>query len=326
MVKRLGRPVLRVLGLPVAAVVELLLRLTARRAGVALVYHAVAPRTGDPDRELVAPHGAGLFEAEMRYLAHTYRIVPAAELPEAVARRRRGERFPAAVTFDDDLASHVRLALPILQRTGIHATFFLTGASLTGPFSFWWERLQQVADADERQLARLFAAIGAEPAEGKRSLLHKLGRLVERLEPEAREAFADSLPEAEADRSDSGLDAEGVRELVEAGMSIGFHTRRHHPLPSLDDRALEAALEEGRDELEELIGERLTVVGYPHGLADERVAAAARRAGFETGYTGLAEPVQPGDEPLLLGRLNPSYRSAGHFALQIAAALVRAHR
>jgi peptidoglycan/xylan/chitin deacetylase (PgdA/CDA1 family) len=324
-VRRLARPVLRALGVPLAALAARLLRLSARRTGVALVYHSLALQGGDPEVELVAPHQANLFEAEMRHLASTYRVVPAAELPHAVAARRRGERFPAAVTFDDDVASHADLALPILQRTGVHGTFFLTGTSLHNPFSFWWERLQRAVDSDERQLAELFVAIGAEPLPaGKRSGLHALGRLVERLEPDAREAFADSLRDTEGDPADAGLRADGVRALVEGGMSIGFHTRRHHPLPRLDEHALARAFEEGRHELESLAGERLTIVGYPHGRADERVAAAARSAGFETGYTGVPEPVRPDHDPLLLGRLNPSYRSVGHFALQIVATLLRA--
>jgi peptidoglycan/xylan/chitin deacetylase (PgdA/CDA1 family) len=68
-------------------------------------------------------------------------------------------------------------------------------------------------------------------------------------------------------------------------MPIGFHTCRHHYLPLLENEELPTALEEGRAELEELTGP-LTVVAYPHGAADERVAAAARAAGFAVGYTG----------------------------------------
>src|SRR5207248_6598725 len=110
-VKKLARPVLRVLGLPLAALVARLLRLSARRAGVAVVYHSIALQAGEPEVELVPAHGTHVFEAEMRHLANTYRVVRASDLPEAVARRRRGERFPIAVTFDDDLASHLQLAL-----------------------------------------------------------------------------------------------------------------------------------------------------------------------------------------------------------------------
>jgi len=295
------------------------LRLSGRRAGVALVYHSLGPRTGDREAKLVAPHGVDLFEAQLRYAAGAFTVVDAAELPEAVARRHRGERFPAAITFDDDLASHVSLALPILRRTGVPATFFLTGATLRGPFSFWWERLQRALDADPEQLAELFAAVGATtPDDPHPSALHELGRLVERLDPPARAAFEEALGDPADDTADVGLPAESVRSLVEAaGISIGFHTRRHHYLPSLDDQALAAAFEEGRRELEQLVGQRLTAIAYPHGAADDRVAAAAREAGFRVGYTGSPEAVRPGDDPLLLGRLEPSHRSLGHFALQL---------
>ena len=70
------------------------------------------------------------------------------------ARRRspvgRGEPFPLAITFDDDLRSHVELALPILPVAGAPATFFLTGASLQGPASFWWERLDRALRLQRR--------------------------------------------------------------------------------------------------------------------------------------------------------------------------------
>jgi peptidoglycan/xylan/chitin deacetylase (PgdA/CDA1 family) len=308
----------RLLGRPVSALLILVLRLTGRRAGVALVYHGLASRTGDPDLELVAPHGEQLFESQLRYLAAAFRLVDASELPAAVAARRRGERFPAAVTLDDDLASHMTVALPILERVGIKATFFLTGATLRGPHSFWWQKLQRLAQSNPERLTELsLAAAPADTALG----LHELARRVEQLDPTARQAFEERLG---AGDGDAGLDAEDVRALCEAGPAIGFHTRRHEYLPRLGDDELARALDEGRAELEELVGRRLTAIAYPHGAADARVAAAARAAGFDVGYTGVPRAVRAADDPLLLGRLSPSHRSAGHFALQLAAALLGA--
>jgi peptidoglycan/xylan/chitin deacetylase (PgdA/CDA1 family) len=312
----------RLLGRPVSALLILVLRLTGRRAGVALVYHGLASRTGDPDLELVAPHGEQLFENQLRYLAAAFRVVDASELPAAVAARRRGERFPAAVTFDDDLASHASLALPILLSVGVKATFFLTGATLRGPSSFWWQRLERSIGSDGKKLERLFAAVGSVPPDDPRRAVHELGRLVERLDPAARAAFEHELDEG-PDSAEPGLRAEDVRALVESGMPIGFHTRRHHYLPVLDDDELAGAFDDGRAELEELTG-RLTVIAYPHGTADERVAAAARAAGFAVGYTGAPRAVRPDRDPLLLGRIPASHRSVGQLALQLVAALLRA--
>jgi peptidoglycan/xylan/chitin deacetylase (PgdA/CDA1 family) len=312
--RRAARLGARVVGVPLGLLVLFGLRFTGRRVGIALVYHALAPRSGDPDVELVAPHGEALFERQLRFLARAFRVVDASELSRAVALRRRGQRMPVTVTFDDDLASHLN-ALAILGRHGVRATFFLTGACLQGPpASFWWQRLQHTARTEPERVAELGREHGA-------ASIHELARRLEQLGPAELAAVEERLVGGED--AESGLRADGVQALARAGMAIGFHTRRHRYLPLLPAGELDAAFVEGRAELEELAGRPLNVVAYPHGAADERVAAAARAAGFEVGYTGRPRAVRAGDDPLLLGRLSPSHRSAGQLGLQLAAALAR---
>jgi peptidoglycan/xylan/chitin deacetylase (PgdA/CDA1 family) len=298
--------------------------MSSLRAGVALVYHIVGDRTGDTATQLVPAHGVRLFEAQLRYLRSRYRVVTAADLPAAVAARRRGERFPAAVTFDDDLAAHAEFALPVLRRVGLSATFFLSGASLEAPFSFWWERLQRAVDEgvpvppiSAHEVARRVA-----PSE-----IRRLGVEVEALTPAVRDRWSDELLERlGGEPPDAGMRAAAVSALVAAGMAVGFHTRRHDPMTTLDDEQLASAVRDGRSELEGLAGVPLRVIGYPHGRANGRVASGARAAGFEIGYTTEEVAVVPGSDRLLLGRVNPSYRSAGHLALQLVGMLLRAHR
>lgn len=144
------------------------------------------------------------------------------------------------------------------------------------------------------------------------------------MSPAERDGTSAALAESLGpDPPGSGLRAKGVRALHDRGMGIGFHTLRHDPLPSLDADALERAMTSGRAELEAVTGEKLTTIAYPHGHMDSRVAAAARAAGFELGFTTRAQPVHPSSDPLLLGRLSPSYRSTGHFALQLLWLVVR---
>jgi peptidoglycan/xylan/chitin deacetylase (PgdA/CDA1 family) len=124
------------------------------------------------------------------------------------------------------------------------------------------------------------------------------------------------------DPPDARMPPEDVRALVAAGCELGFHTRDHEPLPTLDDDALSQALTDGRTALEALAGRPLETVAYPHGRTDERVTAAARAAGFAAGFTIVPEAVRPETDPLLQGRLLPSFDSAGHFALQLARRLL----
>lgn len=306
--------------MPVARAADLLLRLTGTRSGVALVYHRVGEAQGDPRRDLVPPHGTGLFQEQLRYLARCYRPVAAVDLPSAARARRRGQPFPVAVTFDDDLACHVQESMPVLRRLGVPATFFLSGASLERPYRFWFELLEPAVQADVALPAGLPGLSrppvpGAEPYEGE---IHRVAMAIEELSPEQRDAVSatlrDRLP---PDPDDSGLRAAQIRELVDAGFRVGFHTLRHDRLTSLDDEALAAAMLDGRGRLEEVTGDALVVIAYPHGKADARVAAAARQAGYHVGYTTAREAIVDGQDPLLLGRLEPSFESTGHFAVEL---------
>jgi peptidoglycan/xylan/chitin deacetylase (PgdA/CDA1 family) len=300
-------------------VIEAALRRSSRRAGIALLYHSVDTVQGDPRRELVPAHGAGLFEAQVRYVQQRYQVVRADKLLPAALARKPGDRFPVAITFDDDLACHSSIVAPALARHGATATFFLTGASLAGPFTFWWQRLQRAIDEG------LEVRLGDDDDRPRSSRsIHELGREILRMTPAERDRFSAGLAEKLGDEPQTdGLRSDDVRALVGSGSSIGFHTRRHDPLPWLDDEALQRAMRIGRAELEAVTGSRLATIAYPHGHVDARVADAAREAGFDYGFTTRVEPVGPNADPLLLGRVTPSYWSVGHFALQLVSTLMR---
>jgi peptidoglycan/xylan/chitin deacetylase (PgdA/CDA1 family) len=300
-------------------VVERAVRLSPARIGVALLYHRVGPVGGDPARELVPALRLDVFEAQLRLLRERFRLVRASELREAVAERRAGTPIPVAITFDDDSPSYTEFAAPLLLRLGLPATFFLNGASLDEPFGFWWERLQRAWDADLPGLAEL-VGVAAEP----RPTIHDLGRTIESKQPHDRDALSERLLElAGPDPPDSGLRAEQVAVLSREGFEIGFHTQRHDRLPDLTDPELAEALAFGRTGLANVAGQEVSTIAYPHGRADDRVADSARAAGFDSGFTDLPRVIAPRSDPLLLGRLLPSFRSVSDFGSQLAKVLVR---
>ena len=316
------RRLARAIGEPVGLGAILLLRFSSRKAGVALMYHSVEQRAGDPAFELVPPHHSDVFDKQVRHVSRHYRVVPASELQDAARRRRRGERFPVAITFDDDLACHAEIALPILVRHDVTATFFLSGASLERPFAFWYERLQRAYD---ERVERLPALVLGEPVATGQPTLHELALVVEELDPDDRDSVANRLAaELGNDPKNAGMRADQVRELADAGMTIGFHTLRHDSLSLLDDERLDSALVDGRGVLAEAAGQSVDVIGYPHGRADVRVAGRARAAGFVAGFSTRPAAVTPDADPLLQGRIAPTFWSVGGFAIQLALTLRRA--
>jgi peptidoglycan/xylan/chitin deacetylase (PgdA/CDA1 family) len=313
--RRRGRgALLAASGSALAGPLERAARRSRGRAGVALVYHRLGEPPGDLSRELLPALASRLFAEHVNYLSTRYRLVPASRLLEAASERRPGEPFPVAITFDDDLRSHVEIAAPILRRAEAPATFFLTGASLRGPHRFWWERLQEAHDLD--------VDLGPLGFGGPDSNIHDLGRAIEALPPRRIDQIDAALTRlVSPDPGDAGLRAKDVAALVADGFEIGFHTRRHYRLPGLAAADLDEAMVEGRAELEEFAGASLTSIAYPHGRADARVAAAARAAGFSAGFTGSPGPVTPGSDRLLLCRVSPSYVSVGELALDVALAV-----
>ena len=301
---------------------------TARRrsaaAGAALCYHRVGDPQGQPGYELVPRLGSRLFADQLRLARARFALVTASELPEAVATRRRGAPFPLAITFDDDLAAHAAVTLDLLRSERIPATFFVGGASLDGPRPFFWEALQAALDAgvraDDPLLPRVDAAAGPGGA-------HRVADAIRLLPRGERDALTVTLTErAGGVLREAGLAEPALRRLVDAGFEVGFHTLDHESLDRLGDGELAAALHDGRERLEEISGRPLRTVAYPFGLADARVAHAARVAGYRVGYTLAPVPVRAHDDPLLLGRFQPSFASADRTGLELARALAGAGR
>jgi peptidoglycan/xylan/chitin deacetylase (PgdA/CDA1 family) len=76
-----------------------------------------------------------------------------------------------------------------------------------------------------------------------------------------------------------------LRTLAAAGWEIGSHTRTHPRLTELDDATLSEELERSRADCEQGGGEPCRSLAYPYGAVDDRVAEAARSAGYAAGAT-----------------------------------------
>ena len=307
-----------------AAAHALRARWSTRRRALVLVYHQIDDDPGDPRTDLVPALSVEQLADQLRHLRRRYRLVKASELPAATGRRRIGQRLPVALTFDDDLLSHLETAAPTLRAASAPATFFLCGASLDSPFSFWWEDLQDLVDG-----GRLVpAAIPLVPAEVVAAVetdgdgLRRLAFAIENLSPDERASVAEALRRARGEASSKvGLARSEVSALGRE-FEIGFHTRAHDLLPPLADPALADALEDKRGSLAAAAGRALELIAYPHGKADHRVADAARAAGYRLGFAGRSgEPPGEGD-PLLIRRYELRQTGAA-FALEVARSLTR---
>jgi peptidoglycan/xylan/chitin deacetylase (PgdA/CDA1 family) len=284
------------------------LRAAGRRGhGLVLVYHRVRADGDAASGEVVPSVDRSLLRTHLKALTELGRVVPLPRLLEPPDDRRRPS---FAVTFDDDYPHHAAHALPVLGDLGLPGTFFLSGRTLHGLGAYWWERLEA-----------LLAAIGLDAAGRALGVVARSPKgLAAACEADegARARLAAIAPDG-----NRPLDIQGIRALAAAGMTLGFHTLDHPLLPALDDDRLAAALDAGRAELAEVTGQPMTLLAYPHGKADVRVARATRVAGYLAAWTGWPRPARAGDDPFLLGRWEPGPLDLDSF---VAAVAVRLHR
>jgi peptidoglycan/xylan/chitin deacetylase (PgdA/CDA1 family) len=297
---------------PVNSVVRGAARLRGR--ALVLIYHRVGPPL---------PAGCGIvptvaidtFRSHLHALRELVELVPLERIVSGDAGALRlgsGSRPPVAVTFDDDLPSHVEHALPILRELGIPATFFLSGRSLHGLGPYWFQWLETLLmTRGPRETAALLKVSDAAP----HSLLLAAAASAE-LRHRVSEAAA-ALPTAEL------LDREGIAALASAAMTIGFHTVDHDMLPGLDEPGLQDAVSRGRGDLAAVTGQPVQFFAYPFGQSDHRCAAAVRQAGFLAAFTGRPTPWQRAINPYDVGRWEPGAIGVEDLVAKLA---VRLHR
>jgi peptidoglycan/xylan/chitin deacetylase (PgdA/CDA1 family) len=81
------------------------------------------------------------------------------------------------------------------------------------------------------------------------------------------------------------LDADGVRELSDSGMSIGSHGMDHVQWRRLDKPLVEREIVQAKRILEETLQAPVENAACPFGAYDRRTLSALRAAGFQRAYT-----------------------------------------
>lgn len=253
------------------------------------------------------------FERFGRLVRSWFHVLP---LHEAVRRLAEGTLPSRAlsITFDDGYADNCSVALPILRRLGVPATFFIAVGYLDGG-RMWNDTVIESVRRHQRDrldLGRL--GLGIHPTDSAVARRNSIAQLIVRLKhllPIERERAADAIAEtAGVDLPrDLMMSSDQVRELRRAGMAIGGHTVTHPILSRLPDDVAMREIAEGKARLEALIGEPVELFAYPNGKPelDYKLihVRMAREAGFKAALTTAPGAARQGDDLFQLPRFTP---------------------
>lgn len=288
-----------------------------------LIFHRVLAET-DP----LFPSEPTLetFESQMGWLKSVFNIVP---FPEAIARLKSGTlpARAACITFDDGYADNVTHALPILQKHGLHATFFIATSYLNGGRMFNDTVIESIRHCplDTLDLSSLDLGIhelGSHAA--KAQAIGKILPQVKYLPLDARAdivgriaacAGADTLP------GDLMMTTAQLKALHAAGMEIGGHTHRHPILAGLDRNAARDEIAAGKTWLENTLGAPVRVFAYPNGKPGTdylpEQADIVRELGFEGAVSTQCGISTRQSDPFQLPRFTPWDSNMTAYALRL---------
>lgn len=299
-----------------------------------LIFHRVLP---DPDALFPEEVDAATFDVLCSWVKSMFEVLP---LDEAVRLRARGAlpARAAAITFDDGYRDNHDVALPILARHRLPATFFIATGYLGGGRMFNDTVIESVRhsvleEVDLRPLG--LDGLAANPRielrtpKQRRALIDDLLRAIKYRPVDERVslgvALADclrcSLP------NDLMMSASQVASLYRAGMQIGAHTVSHPILAGLDDDQARDEIVRGKRYLEDLLGVSVGLFAYPNGKPgsdfSDRSVALVRETGFDAAFTTAWGAARGKDDAMRLPRFTPWDRSRARFALRMAGNLAR---
>lgn len=265
-----------------------------------LIYHRVLL---EPDPLLPSLPDVRRFDRQLSLLKLCFHVLPLSVALHRLRQRRLPPRA-AAITFDDGYADNADFALPVLQRHGLHATFFIASAYLNGG-QMWNDDV--IAHARQAGLAP-----------------HALDQLLDQLK---YQPFEDRLRAARAlappRHRDLMMTSAQVQTLVRAGMDIGAHTHRHPILAAVPDAEALADIRQGKQVLEDIIQTPLTMFAYPNGKpgADyhQHHVDMVRELGFTSAFSTVAGTAYEGSDLLQLPRFTPWEPDRPRFLLRLLA-------
>ena len=293
-----------------------------------LTFHRVL---AEPDPILHDVVDASTFEAHMVFLKREFNVLP---LGEASARLARGglPARAACITFDDGYANNEQVALPILNRVGIPATFFIATGFLDGEVMFNDAVIEVIRTAPDgtHDLAALDLPAYALSDSGTRRAA--IDDLIERLKYRPlteRSTLVERLAGKTGGKlpTDLMMAPAQIRRLHDRGMEIGSHTINHPILLRLDDNAARSEIVGSKRRLEEITDAPVTLFAYPNGKPGTdygpQHVRMVRDAGFASAVSTVSAAAEGGSDLFELPRFSPWDRSPRRLALRLLANCMR---
>lgn len=275
-----------------------------------LIFHRVHP---EPDPLFPDEPDGERFHQMVSWVGRCFNLLSP---DEAVKRLQDGSLPPraACITFDDGYADNCTVAMPVLQRLGVQAAFFVATGFLDGG-RMWNDTVVETVRACSKEVLDL-TELGLERYElhSIEARRHTLAAIVGQLkyrQPEERAHLVQRVAEIGGAElpGDLMLTSDQVRQMRRGGMIIGAHTCNHPILANLPESEVRREVSQSKLRLEDILQEEIRLFAYPNGKpgADYRPVDVEiiRSLGFDAAFSTFWGVAMPGCDLMQIPRFTP---------------------
>jgi peptidoglycan/xylan/chitin deacetylase (PgdA/CDA1 family)/glycosyltransferase involved in cell wall biosynthesis len=305
-----------------------MLRLISRGKLTTLLFHKVPN-----ERHPLVPQEPALsdFSAVLEATLKRFRVLP---LEDAVTALRAGNlpANAACITFDDGYPEWRRGVVPVLEKLGAHATFFITAGQYSG-LPMWNERILHAVEGAAEETPPLHwqgvPPLAFSDVAQRRRSIEVLDAFLKYQEPTEKERLLQALERHTGlQREDvPTMSLEDLRFLHARGFGIGGHSVTHPILSRCTPRHAYEEIAGAREQLEHLICGKVSAFAYPNGTPGKDFGPEhiemVRRAGYRCAVTTQRGFASTETSLLQIPRFTPWGPSAGRMDVQFVRNLLQ---
>jgi len=253
-----------------------------------LCYHGVSEKTNKLNNRHLP---AAQFEKQLIYLKKHFNILPLYEMFNLNSNKSAKKNI--AITFDDGYKNNLNVALPILEKLQIPATFFIATEGLSENDYLMWPDIfdclkfdtntTNYCFKDELFIKRGTTLFNEKTNENIYEFVKKMGneRDIE-LEDFKKKYNSLNLLKNVPDEMYTFLNKSELQKLSQSNIvTIGSHTHKHYNLSNINAELVSEELNVSKKILEDIIQKPVLSIAYPDGSYNNEVKSIAEKVGYK---------------------------------------------
>ncbi len=262
------------------------------------LFHRVSPERDGLWDPLDVKH----FEKSIKYISSHYEVVGMEQLPQLIGEADKHNY--ATLSFDDGYKDNIKYALPVLDKHGLKASFYVATDCIDKNIPTWTHIVEYLFQHTQIKsfsldfdfLSDAFIGKGINSKQERVEFARKLIPYIKRLPNEQRKLVVCEIINQlnDVQLPEFMMSWNDLKELSVQGHYIGSHSVTHPMLEKIsDENDLKAELLNSGNTIKKNIGHFPISIAYPIGSYNPKVIELCKATGYEIGLATKQDIYDP---------------------------------